>query len=74
MANTGKLLVIVGIIVVIIGLIIWFGGNKFGWFGNLPGDIRLEKKNYSFYAPLTTMLLISGALSFLIWVVGKFLK
>ena len=74
MANTGKLLVIVGIIVVIVGLIIWFGSYKFGWFGNLPGDIRVEKKNYSFYAPLTTMLLISGVLSFLIWLVGKILK
>ena len=74
MVNTGKLLVIIGIIVIIIGLIFWFGNNKFGWFGNLPGDIRVEKKNYSFYAPITTMLLISGALSFLIWIVGKILK
>jgi hypothetical protein len=74
MANTGKVLVIVGIIVVIIGLIIWFGHNKLGWFGNLPGDIRVEKKNYAFYAPLTSMLLISGVLSFLIWIVGKIVK
>jgi len=74
MANTGKLLVIVGIIVIIIGLIIWFGSNKFGWFGNLPGDIRVEKKNYSFYIPLTTMLLISVVLSVIIWIVGKILK
>lgn len=74
MANTGKLLVIIGIIVIIIGLLCWFGNNKFGWFGNLPGDIRVEKKNYSFYAPITTMLLLSGMLSFMIWVVSKILK
>lgn len=74
MANTGKLLVIVGIIVVIIGLILWLGSNKCGWFGNLPGDIRIEKKNYSLYVPLTTMLLISIIASIVIWVIGKIIK
>jgi len=74
MAGMGKYLVIAGIILIIIGVVIWVGANKFGWFGNLPGDIKVEKKNFSFYAPLTTMLLISAVLSFVLWLLGKMFK
>lgn len=72
MQPLGKTIVIIGIVVVVIGLIVWLAGDKFGWFGQLPGDIRVEKKNVRFYAPITSMLLISILLSLLMWVFRKF--
>ncbi len=74
MAGIGKYLIISGIILIIAGIVIWFGAGKSGWFGNLPGDIKVEKKNFSFYAPLTTMLVISAVLSFVLWILGKMFK
>ena len=36
-----------------------FWGNHFRWIGHLPGDIRIEKENFRFYFPLTTMVILS---------------
>ena len=74
MAGFAKILIISGIVLIIVGIIFWIGNNKFGWFGNLPGDLKIEKKNFSFYAPFATMLIISVVLSFIVWVLGKFFK
>jgi hypothetical protein len=71
MAGFGKILVVVGLILLIGGIIIWIGGDKFGWFGNLPGDIRVERKNFSFYFPLTSMVVLSVVLSLVIWLIRK---
>lgn len=71
MTGFGKILVVLGLILLIVGIIIWIGGDKFGWFGNLPGDIRVERKNISFYFPLTSMVVLSVVLSFIIWLIRK---
>jgi uncharacterized membrane protein YsdA (DUF1294 family) len=71
MQNAGKLIVIIGVILVIVGLILWLFGSKFGWFGNLPGDIKIKKENFSFYFPITTMILISIIVSIIIWLIRK---
>ena len=71
MPQLGKILIITGVILVIAGLIVYFAGNKFGWFGHLPGDIRIEKENVRIYFPITTMLLLSIAVSVVIWLVKK---
>ena len=60
-----QLLVTLGIILLIIGLA-WPLLSK-PPFGRLPGDIYIEKENFSFYFPLTTGLLISIILSVLLW-------
>ena len=67
----GKLIILVGVILVIIGVIISFVGNRFGWFGNLPGDLKIEKENVRIYFPVTTMIIVSIILSFLIWLFKK---
>jgi hypothetical protein len=67
----GKILIITGIILVIAGLIIYFAGDKLGWIGRLPGDIRIEKENTRFYFPVTTMILLSVLLSVILWVIRK---
>jgi hypothetical protein len=71
MVSTGKLIVFIGIAVVIIGLVVWLFGNKFTWFGHLPGDIRIEKENFKFYAPLASMLLVSAFITILLWIIRK---
>lgn len=62
----GKYIIIVGIMIVLIGIIIYFFNDKLHWIGRLPGDIRIEKENVKFYFPLTTMILGSIILSILI--------
>jgi hypothetical protein len=68
----GKTILVMGIILVVIGAVVWLFGNKLTWFGNLPGDIKLEKENVKFYAPLVSMLLVSIGISLLLWLVRKF--
>ena len=48
-----------------------FTESKLGWFGNLPGDLKIEKENVRIYFPVTTMLIVSIILSFLIWLFKK---
>jgi len=72
MPQIGKLIVVAGVALVVIGLLIWFAGEKFGWFGNLPGDIKIERENVRIYFPLVTMLLLSLLISGLIWLFNRF--
>lgn len=64
--DLGRFLMIAGAIVVIAGFVLWkFGG--FGPLGRLPGDVNIQKENFSFHFPLVTCLLISAALTLLAW-------
>jgi len=72
MAGLGKMLVFIGIVTVIIGLITWLAGDKVSWFGNLPGDIRIQNKNVTFFFPLVSMILISAAISLFLWIIRRF--
>jgi len=60
-----KLLINLGILLLIIG-IAWPLISQLP-FGRLPGDIYIERENFTFYFPLTTGLLISIILSLLLW-------
>ncbi len=55
--NIGPFVVVAGIVVVLVGVLIWAGGLS--WFGRLPGDIRIERGNVRIYIPLVSMLLVS---------------
>ena len=57
--ETGKIIIGVGALIVFIGIIVYFLGDKLRFIGNLPGDIRIEKENFRFYFPITTMILLS---------------
>lgn len=72
MENTGKIIVFSGIVLILAGLVVWQFSDKSGWFGNLPGDIKIERENFRFYAPITTMLIISIILTVFIWLARKF--
>ena len=71
---TGKYLIIIGLLVVLLGVAVYFLSDKLQWLGRLPGDIRVEKENFRFYFPITTMLLLSGLLNLLIWLFRKFMN
>lgn len=67
--NIGKWILVVGLILVMVGLVLIYFKNAFSWFGNLPGDIKIQKENSSFFFPLTSMLLISLILNLIIWLI-----
>lgn len=60
-----KLLITLGILLLILG-VAWPLLSKFP-FGRLPGDIYIERENFTFFFPLTTGILISIVLSVLLW-------
>ncbi|WP_310587461.1 DUF2905 domain-containing protein [Emticicia sp. CRIBPO] len=70
--NTGKMLIFGGLIILVIGVVIYFSGNKLNWIGRLPGDIRIEKPGMKIYFPVVTMILLSLVLNLIIWLIKKF--
>jgi hypothetical protein len=74
MQPIGKYLVILGIVMVVLGLVIWLIGPKMDWLGWLPGDVRVERPGFKVFAPFTTMLLVSILLSLVLWVIRRFLS
>ena len=70
--QTGKYVLIAGIIIVVAGIIIYFFHDYFKWIGKLPGDFRVEKENFRFYFPLTTMIIFSLLITIIINIFKKF--
>jgi len=64
-----RLLITAGAILIVAGLV-WPWLTKLG-LGRLPGDIVIERENYRFYFPFTTMILLSLFLSLLLWLFRK---
>jgi len=56
---TGKYIILIGLIIIVAGIVVYFFHDFFKWFGRLPGDIRIEKRDFSFYFPIVTMIIIS---------------
>jgi hypothetical protein len=59
----GKLLLLVGLLTALVGLVLVWAPGLLSWFGHLPGDIRIERENGSFYFPVTSMLIVSIVLT-----------
>jgi hypothetical protein len=70
MAPLGKLLIIIGIVITVLGVIIAFVG-KIPWMGRLPGDIYIRRDNFTFYFPLATSVLLSIIISLIFWIVKR---
>jgi Protein of unknown function (DUF2905) len=67
----GRLLILLGLLLVVVGLLItglerWFGAGGRG----LPGDIVIRRGNFTFYFPIVTSILISLALTGFFWLIG----
>lgn len=72
-SQTGKLIILLGILFIVAGILIYFFHDKLTWLGRLPGDIRIEKENFKFYFPIATMILLSLLAALLINIIRKFL-
>jgi hypothetical protein len=64
-----KVLILIGLALIVVGLI-WLAGERLG-LGRLPGDIVVERENFKFYLPLMTSLIVSVALSLLLWLFSR---
>lgn len=65
-SDLGKVLIITGLLLAGIGLFLTLGG-KLNFMGRVPGDIRIERDNFTFFFPLGTCLVISLLLSLIFW-------
>jgi len=70
MIDIGKTLIIFGVASIVIGGILMLSG-KVPWLGRLPGDILVQKKNFTFYFPLATSVLLSILLTLIFWLIKK---
>ncbi len=71
----GKLLLVFGVVLVLVGGLLTLGASRsfgsLGRLGRLPGDILIRRENFTFYFPLATSLLLSVAVSLLLWLIGR---
>jgi hypothetical protein len=68
--HIGKLLIIAGLVIAGIGILLALG-PKIPWLGRLPGDIIIEKRNFKFYFPVTTSIIISIILTLILYLLRK---
>lgn len=69
--QTGKYILIAGIIIVFAGIIIYFFHDYFKWIGRLPGDIRIEKGNFRLYFPWVTMIVLSLIVTLIVNIIKR---
>jgi hypothetical protein len=74
MGETGKLLVLLGGILVVVGLMLMLGGRIHLPVGRLPGDIVYRGKHTAFYFPVVTSILLSIVLSIILYLIGRFTR
>jgi Protein of unknown function (DUF2905) len=67
MQEVGKFLLLIGAALIVVGAVLWRFPGLFGWLGKLPGDISVQKGDFSFYFPVVTCILISVVLTLLSW-------
>lgn len=65
---------LIGAAVLVIGALVRFAPGLFSWFGNLPGDIRIENENSRVFIPITSMILVSVVLTVIVNVVGSMFR
>jgi len=71
--GTGKILLIVGGVIIVLGLLLVFG-QHIPFLGKLPGDILIKKDGFTFYFPVVTLLIVSILLTIIISVIVHFLS
>lgn len=74
MADFGKVLVGVGILIAIVGAVLILAGRANLPIGRLPGDIAYRGKHTSFYFPLTTSIILSIVLSLVLYLISRFTR
>ncbi|HSZ27354.1 MAG TPA: DUF2905 domain-containing protein [Chthoniobacterales bacterium] len=67
MQEVGRFVVIIGLLLVVAGVILWRFPSLLSWMGKLPGDISVQKGNFSFYFPVVTCIVVSLVVTLLSW-------
>lgn len=70
MDSVARVLTVAGVVLLAAGVLLYLAPHV-PWLGRLPGDIRVERPNFRFYAPLTTSIIISVVLSLVLWLVAR---
>ena len=66
MQEMGRIVFVVGLVIAGIGLLLWSGVGR-GWLGQMPGDVHVQRGNFSFHFPIVTCIVISVVLTVLMW-------
>ena len=70
MADLGRVLIVLGVVVAVVGVVLVLFG-RVPWIGRLPGDIHVQRGNWTFYFPLGTSILVSLVLTLVLWLIGR---
>lgn len=70
MSELGRVLLIMGIVIAAVGAVLLVAGRVPG-LGRLPGDIHVQRGNWTFYAPLGTSIVLSLILTLILWILGR---
>ena len=70
MHDLGKILIAFGLLIVLAGVVLVVVG-RVPWIGRLPGDIHIQRGNFTFYFPLATSLLLSIVLTLILYLLGR---
>ena len=70
MSDVGKLLIVVGLLIAAVGVVIVLAG-RLPWVGRLPGDVYIQRGNWTFSFPLATSIVVSFVLTLLFWLIGR---
>jgi uncharacterized protein HemY len=65
---------LIGVCVVLVGALVRFAPGLFSWFGHLPGDVRIEGDNSRVFIPITSMIVVSIALTLVVNAVAWVLR
>ena len=68
--DIGRMLVVFGLLIALVGVALVLVG-RVSWLGRLPGDIHIQRGNWTFYFPLATSLLLSVVLTLILWILGR---
>ena len=70
MSDFGRLLIVFGLLMAGVGLLLVLGA-RLPWLGRLPGDIHIQRGNWTFYFPLATSLVLSVVLTLILYLIGR---
>ncbi len=69
-ATIAKILIALGLLIALAGVVVLLVG-RVSWIGRLPGDIHVQRGNFTFYFPLATSLLLSVVLTLVFYLLGR---
>ena len=72
MENIGRYIMLAGVVVLILGGLVWLGGRIGLPLGRLPGDIRIDGAGGTFYFPLSTSILVSVIITIVLNLIARF--